>query len=402
MKKINLVGIGMGNPDTLTQEGIRAIENAQVFIGARRMLEAVSCGGREIFESYDPLEIKQFIETSVYERYTILFSGDTGFYSGAGKVTEALREKGEYEVKVIPGISTVSYFSALLGISWEDACILSLHGKSSDFTRAVRGHSKTFLLTDGRLSVIGKELMAAGLLELDIYAGTALSYAEEEVIKVTPAELAVMEDKPLTSLFIINNFYQKEYHLGIPDEEFIRGDIPMTKSEVRLLSISKLSLKDNDILYDIGAGTGSLSVEAALLLNNGWVYAVEEKEEGAELIERNRDKFSLKNLTVIKGSAPDCLEELPVPDAAFIGGSRGKLSNILEELLQRNPSIRLVLNAITLETLSEALEAFRKLEITDMEILQAAITKTRTAGPYHMLSAQNPVFIIKGRGKGNT
>ncbi len=244
--------------------------------------------------------------------------------------------------------------------------------------------------------------MDSGLLELDIYVGTALSYAEEEVIKVTPAELAVMEDKPLTSLFIINHFYSKVYHLGIPDEEFIRGDIPMTKSEVRLLSISKLSLKDNDILYDIGAGTGSLSVEAALLLNNGWVYAVEEKEEGAELIERNRDKFSLKNLTVIKGSAPDCLEELPVPDAAFIGGSRGKLRKILEELLQRNPSIRLVLNAITLETLSEALEAFKNLEITDLEILQAAITKTRTAGSYHMLSAQNPVFIIKGRGKGNT
>lgn len=402
MKSINLVGIGMGNPDTLTQEGKRAIENAQVFIGARRMLEAVSCGDREIFESYIPLEIKKFIEASVYEQYTILFSGDTGFYSGAGKVAEALRENGEFEVKVIPGISTVSYFSALLGISWEDACILSLHGKSCDFTRAVRGHSKTFLLTDGRLSVIGKELMDSGLLELDIYVGTALSYAEEEVIKVTPAELAVMEDKPLTSLFIINHFYSKEYHLGIPDEEFIRGDIPMTKSEVRLLSISKLSLKDNDILYDIGAGTGSLSVEAALLLNNGWVYAVEEKEEGAELIERNRDKFSLKNLTVIKGSAPDCLEELPVPDAAFIGGSRGKLRKILEELLQRNPSIRLVLNAITLETLSEALEAFKNLEITDLEILQAAITKTRTAGPYHMLSAQNPVFIIKGRGKGNT
>jgi precorrin-6B C5,15-methyltransferase / cobalt-precorrin-6B C5,C15-methyltransferase len=402
MKKINLVGIGMGNPDTLTQEGKRAIENAQVFIGARRMLESVSCGDREIFESYSPLEIKQFVETSAYEQYTILFSGDTGFYSGAGKVAEALRENGEYEVKVIPGISTVSYFSALLGISWEDACILSLHGKSCDFTRAVREHSKTFLLTDGKLSVIGKELIAAGLLELDIYVGIALSYTEEEVIKVTPAGLSVMEDKPLTSLFVINNFYSKEYHLGIPDENFVRGDIPMTKSEVRLLSISKLSLKDNDIVYDIGAGTGSLSVEAALLLNNGWVYAIEEKEEGTELIERNREKFSLKNLTVIMGSAPDCLEELPVPDAAFIGGSRGKLSKILEELLDRNPSIRLVLNAITLETLSEALEAFKKLEITDMEIIQAAITKTRTAGPYHMLLAQNPVFIIKGRGKGRT
>lgn len=402
MKKINLVGIGMGNPDTLTQEGKKAIENAQVLIGARRMLEAVSCDGRESFTSYNPQEIKQFIEASVYEQFTILFSGDTGFYSGAGKVAETLRENGEYKVKVIPGISTVSYFSALLGVSWEDACILSLHGKSCDFTRAVRGHSKTFLLTDGRLSEIGKELMAAGLLELDIYVGTALSYAEEEVIKVTPAELSVMGEKTLASLFIRNNFCQNQYHLGIPDEEFIRGDIPMTKSEVRLLSISKLLLKDNDILYDIGAGTGSLSVEAALLLKNGWVYAVEEKEEGAQLIERNRDKFSLKNLTVIKGSAPDCLEELPMPDAAFIGGSRGKLCKILEVLLKRNPSIKLVLNAITLETVSEALEAFKRFEITDMEILQAAITKTRTAGSYHMLSAQNPVFIIKGRGKGNT
>lgn len=400
MKKVNLVGIGMGNPDTLTQEGKRAIENAQVLIGAKRMLNSVSISHREIYESYNPLEIKQFINTTSYECYTILFSGDTGFYSGAGKVSEALKSNCDCEVRIIPGISTISYFSAILGISWEDAYILSLHGKSGDLIRAVSGHAKTFLLTEGKLSAIGIELMEAGLEELEIYVGLSLSYPEEEILKVTPLELSALENKSLASLYIMNNNFSKAYKLGIPDEEFIRGDIPMTKSEVRLLSISKLSLNEDDILYDIGAGTGSLSVEAALLLNNGMVYAIEEKEEGVELIQKNKDKFFLKNLSVIRGSAPDCLKELPVPDAAFIGGSRGKLRSILEELLQKNPSIKLVLNAITLETLSEALEVFKKLELTDMEILQAAITKTRTAGPYHMLSAQNPVFIIKGRGNG--
>lgn len=406
MKKVTLIGIGMGNPDTLTQEGINALKASQVWIGASRMLQSVDGKGKITYNAYEQEKIYHYIASTSYESYAVLFSGDTGFYSGAAGVLGALKagkEPGipeEYEVKVIPGISTISYFSAALGIPWEDAHILSLHGRKCDYIRAVREHYKTFLLTDGKLSLIGKELIRAGLLSTEIYAGTSLSYPEEKIRKLTPLELSEMEDAPLTALFILNREYRKEYRLGIPDEEFIRGEVPMTKSEVRVISLSKLALKEGDILYDVGAGTGSLSVEAALLLEKGKVYAIEEMEEAALLIEKNREKFLLQNLHIIRGRAPECLKELPVPDAAFIGGSRGRLKEILEELLDKNPAITVVLNAVTLETLSEAIEAFRDLSFTDTEISQAAITRTRKAGRYHMLSAQNPVFIIKGKGGG--
>lgn len=406
MKKVTLIGIGMGNPDTLTQEGINALNASQVWIGASRMLQSVDGKGKITYNAYEQEKIYHYIASTSYESYAVLFSGDTGFYSGAAGVLEALKAgkepeiPEEYEVKVVPGISTISYFSAALGIPWEDAHILSLHGRKCDYIRAVREHYKTFLLTDGKLSLIGKELIRAGLLSTEIYAGTSLSYPEEKIRKLTPLELSEMEDAPLTALFILNREYRKEYRLGIPDEEFIRGEVPMTKSEVRVISLSKLALKEGDILYDVGAGTGSLSVEAALLLEKGKVYAIEEMEEAALLIEKNREKFLLQNLHIIKGRAPECLKELPVPDAAFIGGSRGRLKEILEELLDKNPAITIVLNAVTLETLSEAIEAFRDLSFTDMEISQAAITRTRKAGRYHMLSAQNPVFIIKGKGGG--
>lgn len=404
MKKISLIGIGMGNADTLTMEGRKAIDTSQVLIGAARMLQSVELTDKVTYKAYEPTEIYRYIIETSYESYAVLFSGDTGFYSGAAKLMEIFnspdKEQAEkqYEVKVVPGISSLSYLSARIGISWEDACIISLHGREGDYIRAVRENYKTFLLTEGKLSHIGKELIRAGLAEAEIYVGIALSYEEERILKLSPSQLSEMEAASLVSLFILNKNFRREYRLGISDEEFLRGEVPMTKSEVRLISIGKLSLKEEDILYDIGAGTGSLSVEAALLLKQGKVYAIEEKEEAVRLIHQNKEKFLINNLQVIKGSAPECLVDLPMPAAAFIGGSRGKLKEIAKKLLEMNPSITIVINAITLETLSEAIETFKELKFVDTEIVQAAITRTRKAGAYHMLSAQNPVFILKGRG----
>lgn len=396
MKQITIIGIGLGNPETLTLEGKACVGRAQVLIGAKRMVEAVNTDGRPSFIAFNSMKIKQFIDNSVYEDYAVLMSGDTGFYSGAGPLLTLLEG---YEVKVIPGVSVLSYFSAKLKMSWEDACLLSLHGREENLVLAVRQHKKTFVLTDGKIGAILRSLTRAGLGSVLVYAGENLSYKEERIIKGTAEELKDQEFAPLSSLFILNKDYGSGYGIGIPDEEFIRGTVPMTKSEVRAVIISKLKLKEDSVVYDIGAGTGSVSVEMACLAKKGRVYAIEQNEEAVELIKQNRDKFALNNIEIIPGLAPEVLKDLEEPDTAFIGGSKGSMEGIIAALFQKNKAIRLVITAIALETLSEALRLMEKFKFEDVEVVQTAISKTREAGSYHMLMGQNPVFIIKGRGR---
>ena len=203
------------------------------------------------------------------------------------------------------------------------------------------------------------------------------------------------EGNPLAVLYIENPEADKTVLThGIPDDAFVRGKTPMTKEEVRSVSLSKMRVCRDSVIYDIGAGTGSVAVEAALQADMGHVYAVEMKEESAQLIEKNRRKFGADNLTIIRGMAPEALKELPAPDIVFIGGSKGHLNEIIETVCQKNPKARIVINAITLETLSEAVACCQNKKHLDDEIVQVQISKSDKIGNYHMMKGQNPVYII--------
>lgn len=177
------------------------------------------------------------------------------------------------------------------------------------------------------------------------------------------------------------------------DEAFIRGAIPMTKSEVRAVSVSRLELKPEDILYDVGAGTGSVSVEAALLIPRGRVYAFEQKEEGCSLIQANAQRHGVKNITVVQGKAPDTWEGLPAPDCIFIGGSGGKMKEVLERAFAMNPAVRVVVNVIALESLHQIMEYCRTKEV-EPEVSCIQVSRACVRGRYHMMEGQNPVYVI--------
>ena len=172
----------------------------------------------------------------------------------------------------------------------------------------------------------------------------------------------------------------------------------MTKCEVRSISLSKLRLTCDAVVWDVGAGTGSVSVEAALQAADGEVYAIEKKEEAVKLLKENKRKFGADNLTVVQGFAPEALLELPVPSHAFIGGSSGNLKEILEILLARNPGVRIVINAIALETVAEAVECLKTLPVCDTDIVSVSVGKAKEVGSYHMMMGQNPVYIISCTG----
>ena len=181
---------------------------------------------------------------------------------------------------------------------------------------------------------------------------------------------------------------------GIPDEAFTRGKVPMTKEEIRILSVAKLRLKENAVVYDVGAGTGSVAAEIARLCTDGTVYAIEKNPEGIRLIRENARNMGLSNLTAVEGTAPAAFEGLPAPGFAFIGGSSGNMQQIIESLREKNPDVRIVINTIALESIAEVTALLEKMEIRDADIVQVSAARSRTLGRYHMMTGLNPVYII--------
>lgn len=414
MKKIYLVGIGMGNVETLTEQGRKAIEASELLIGAERMVNAFPEHQGDICHAVSPSKIMESILAHPeHSTVAVIFSGDVGFFSGAKKLNEAIEESkavaglqqdanpwSGYETEYIPGISSLQYFSAKLKLSWEDTKVVSLHGREDNIMGAVRNNTKVFFLTGGDYSVqrVCRILSDNGLEDADVCAGERLSYPDERIVRGTAETLAGEEFDPLAVMLVVNDKIIKRSVVthGVKDELFERGQVPMTKSEIRSVSLSKLQLRPGDTVYDVGAGTGSVAVEMALQAYEGSVYAVELNEEALELIRRNAEKFGAWNLEAVAGKAPEALGNLPVPDRAFIGGSKGNLAEILELLVKKNPKIRVVVNAITLETMVEAVEQFKKLGFEDIDIVQIFAARGKAAGSYHMMQGQNPVFIISG------
>lgn len=391
-KKVILAGIGMGDIHTRTLGMEKALREADCLIGAKRMLQSVDAGGKNTYAAVMAEDIARYIRESTDRTFIVLLSGDTGFYSGAKALTETL---GDMETEVLPGIGSLSYFCARLKRPWQDVRAVSLHGRECDLVGEVRRNSAVFALVGGQNGVRDalRRLEEAGMDGLSVSVGERLGYPEEKITRGKVWELLNMAFDPLSVLLVENQDAESAVVThGLPDEAFERDETPMTKSEVRSISLSKLSLTRNAIVYDIGSGSGSVSVECALQAANGKVYAVEMKEKALALTRRNADKFCLKNLEVTAGTAPEALEDLPAPTHAFIGGSTGNMRGIIGCLLQKNPYVRIVVNTVTLETLTELTEIAKDFDFCD--IAELSVAKPRLLGRYHLMTAQNPVFIF--------
>lgn len=394
-----LMGIGVGS-DGMTLRAAEKLRRADVVIGARRMLDSADTAGKDTVEEYRSERIVSFLEGSDYRRAAVLLSGDTGFYSGAKGILERI-DRGRFDVEVECGTSSLSYLCARMGTVWQDAFLASAHGRRANLVSICSTHPKVFtLLTDGEsVHAMCRELFDHGMNSLKVTVGQDFGMAGERVVSGTPSEMLDETFGSLCVAMIENPSPDDRVTHTISDDMFLRGDAPMTKSEVRTLSVQKLWLKADSIIYDVGAGTGSVSIEMAMAAYNGMVYAIEKDEEAASLIELNRRKFRTPNLEVVRGTAPEAFEGLPAPTHAFIGGSSGNLRHIIEGLLALNPDIRMVVNSVTLETLSDVMACVKELGLAEEETVQVSVARTRKLGRYHLLNAQNPVFItvVKGR-----
>lgn len=405
---IILAGIGMGNKRCLTREVQDAIEQADILLGAKRMLAFLEPKIEKrpyyLAEQIIPY-LKEVQEKNLFledRNVVVLFSGDTGFYSGCGALYHALLEeveKGQLHacVRILPGISSVAYLAACIGEDYHDAAIYSLHGKKvHHLARKVLCVEKAYFLTSGvkDVNMLGQCLVEAGMSECEVTLGFALSYPEQKIMQFTPKQCCELTEDGLYTCFVRNPnpICQKLTH-GISDNAFIRGKVPMTKEEIREISICKLKIHKNAIVYDIGSGTGSIAVELAALHDDIQVYAIEHKSAAISLIEENRRKFGLENILVVEAQAPEGFAHLNVPTHAFIGGSGGKMKEILSALYQLNPKMRVVINAISLETLCELKKILTEYPLKEEELVQVQVSRAKQAGQYHLIEAENPVWI---------
>lgn len=406
--RITLAGIGMGNPDCLTKEVERAIAEADILLGADRMIAGYQ-PKIEKMPYYTSEQIIPYLEKMSKGtvgrddiKTVILFSGDTGFYSGCQKLYDALLRavndgRLQADVTVMPGISSVAYLAACMGENYQDAVICSMHGKElPDLAKKIRKGKRLFLLMSGLKDVhkLGKLLLNAGLTECTVTAGYQLSYPEQRIMELRPEECMQLQEDGLYICCIKNpDPERKTLTHGRKDGEFIRDKVPMTKEEVREVSICKLKLYEGAVVYDIGSGTGSVAAEIAGLSDEIKVFAVEYKEEAVSLIAQNKEKFGLDNIEIVSGKAPDGLEELPVPTHAFIGGSSGRMKEILSALYQKNSQMRVVINAISMETICEMKEVLSAFPIQNEDVVQIQASRAKRVGTYHLMQAENPVWI---------
>lgn len=399
-QKISLVGIGMGAEKTLTLEGKKALNEAELLIGAKRMTEAVQKPGQMVLHEYRSEKIVEYIrEHPKYRTVAIALSGDVGFYSGAKKLIDQL----DGNVEVICGISSVVYFMSKIGLSWDDAKIVSAHGRNCNLISLICHNPKVFSIlgTEDGVAVLASRLVYYGMGDVTLYVGENLSYENEKIFHDKAANLTEYRGDALSVVTACNEKAtpMSAVH-GISDGEFLRGKAPMTKEEVRTVSLSKLRLSEDSVCYDVGAGTGSVSVEMALRAWMGQVYAIEKKEDALALLKENKKKFAVDNLAIIPGVAPEAMTELPAPTHAFIGGSSGNMQDIINLLLEKNPKVRIVINCITLETVTEAMNAIRDFGLEDVDIVQLAAARSKSIGRYHMMMGENPIYIISCSGRG--
>ena len=426
MKTVRITGIGMGNRESLTYEAEQAIAGAQEIILtdtlARRLdlsLDTTLNPGAVITLCKVSEVAERIIESSA-DNIAVPVSGDVGFFSLSRTVTKGLQKlkaeaqacrssavgaetgpggydaRHDIKLEYINGISSMAYFFAKIGSSYDDAKIASAHGRSTSMVALTSYNKKVFALTGGDQKVhsICRELAEAGLGYVTVTVGENLGSEDERLVSGSAAEIAEIEFENL-AVMLIENPNAADSSQMLRDSDFERAKVPMTKEEIRWISVAKLGIRPSDTVYDIGAGTGSVTIEMARKACESRVYAIERNPEAIELIRKNMAATGSYNIELSEGRAPEGMESWPEPDRVFIGGSSGNLRQILELIISKSTrGFRLVMNTVTLETLTEAFAVLGELGFENAEYLSISAAKSQKMGSYNMMIGANPVYII--------
>jgi precorrin-6Y C5,15-methyltransferase (decarboxylating) len=404
---IHVVGVGRDGAASLTPRALAIVERAEVLAGGQRLLdcfpdvraERVKIGAR-VDETLATLAARRG-----ERRVVVLATGDPNYF---GITRALLRHVPAEALEILPNVSALQWAFAHAREPWDDATFLTVHGRTMDgLVDAVRGRAKVCLFTDetNTPAAIARALRAAGLGAHRAILCEDLGGPDERVRRLTLDELAAVEAHALNTLILLgpdeapSTAAPVAWSPGLPEEAFDqrRPKVGLiTKREVRILSLARLEIRPDSVVWDIGAGSGSVSIEAARLAPRGRVFAVEKNAEDVEIVRANVARFGVPHVTVLHARAPEGLDGLPDPDAVFVGGSGGGLREILGIAAKRlRPGGRIVVNAITLDTLHEAVTAYRALGLAHDATL-VSIARSKPLLGMLSFEALNPVYVVTG------
>lgn len=402
MPKVYIIGVTSEGAAGLSARALRLLKRAEVVFGGQRLLDMFpSLKGEKFGIGKNLAEVAGLIERDMTtKRVVVLASGDPGFYGIAAYLVGKL---GKPRFEIIPNVSAMQLAFARIRESWTGAVFVSAHGRlAGEIVEAVRHHDKIGIFTGGENtpSVIAGILLASGLRGYRVYVCQDLGSRAEKIIKTDLRHLSGRDFAPLNVMILIKEKSQPvvaAWAPGIPDDEFYQRkplDGLITKLEVRAVSLAKLRLGEGSVVWDIGAGSGAVSIEAALLARQGSVYAVEKNAADATIIKKNIRKFGVSNVTVTQALAPDGLESLPAPAAVFIGGSGGNMAEILAVTCRRlKPGGRIVINLVVMENLTIAVNTLKANGFT-VEISLVNIARSASILELTRFSALNPVYVV--------
>lgn len=406
---IHVVGVGNEGAASLTPRARALVEQAEILVGGQRVLDLFPHVGAERVKLGARVDdtLAAVAPRRLTRRIVVLATGDPNYF---GVTRTLLRHVPAEALDIVPNVSALQWAFAKAREPWDDAIFLTVHGRPmAGLVDAVRGRPKVCLFTDetNTPAAVARALLDAGLGGYRAVLCEDLGGPAERVSRMSLEELARHRAHPLNTLILLASETTPPsataWTPGWPEELFDQRKPKLgliTKREVRVLSLARLALRPDSIVWDIGAGSGSVSIEAARLAPRGRVFAVEKNAEDVEIVRANVAKFAVPHVTVVHAIAPDALESLPDPDAVFVGGSGGRLADILAIAAKHlRPDGRIVVNAITVDTLHETVATFRALGL-EHEAILVSIARSKPLLDMMSFEALNPVYVITARRPG--
>ena len=412
MEKVQILGIGDDGMEGLTPAARQLIVQAELLIGSRSTLSLARAGKGERLEVGADLDgIVKRIEAAGARRVVVLASGDPLFYGTARYLCDRL---GKERFEVVPHVSSMQLAFARVKESWDDAYLMNLATQPLDVAvEKVRTATKVGLFTSETHSprVVARALLDRNIDYFTAYICENLGAPDERVTHAELSEVASHEFSPLNVMILVRKpsvpdrpaaMVGKKL-FGNPDEAFLQSKPKhglLTPAEVRAIALSEMDIGPTSTVWDVGAGSGSVAVEAALLASGGAVYAIEMDPEDYSLIAANAERFGAASLTPVLGRAPEAWENLPKPDAIFVGGSGRHISRLVELAFdQLKPGGRIVANLGSVENLAAVREVLQR-KAGEMSTLMINLARGHDQLGSYRFDAMNPTFLLSAkRGK---
>lgn len=404
-----LVGMGNGVED-LSARARKWIDHAEVLFGARRYLElfAARHAARVPWES--PLErsLDRIEEVSARQRTAVLTSGDPFFFGVGRRITARL---GKDRVLAFPNVTAVQTLFARIGESWDNVKVMSLHGRpgsagSAAWLREVRLHPRVVLYTDPEHSPdrIARWLLEAGLGECTLVVGEDLGMPSERISRISVEEAVGSSFSALNVVAVLREDSNGGLMdpvdpwplFGLPESAYAHEAGMITKMEVRAVVLAHLQLKPGLVLWDLGAASGSVAIEAARTMGLGRTVAIERSERRYRDLLQNIARLAPSRAQAVCGRALEHIEALPDPDRVFIGGSGGELEDLLAVIADRlRPGGLVVQTAVSLDTVETSRAFWKSRPDFSLQLLQMQVSHSAPIGRTERLEPQNPVFLLK-------